>query len=445
MKQQLNVGAARVVITPPLGTILFGYAPGRPAEAVGDDLHVIAAALTYGETKAMILAADLCSCPVAVANQIRKEISEKTGIPFGSIIFNATHTHSGPNTGDKHNAWGDPDYGYMQGILVPKAVEAGVAAFAALRPALFGVGVTESNVAVNRRQPAIDGTILLGQCPYGIVDRAMTVLSFKDVASGEIILNIVHYGCHATASSANPEITRDWPGTMKDTLEKQTGGMTMFVCGSIGETGPACPNNDTCQSYDVALAIGHRAGLDAVTAWRSIKEWKNAPVHVTNGQVKVPYEPLPPKEKAIAEIARLGTEEELQAEDRWEKYLDINELIRWQEILAEYNSGDIKENYVFDQSIISIGNTAFVPFQFETFLEMTLRLRLYSKFTHTLSMSNTNGYITYLPSEDQMCRGGYEVWQFRYAHAYKMVDNADSYMVKDNLALLDEAFAKHDE
>ena len=40
----LKVGVGRVIITPPVGTILYGYPNGRKSEAVGDDLHAIAAA-----------------------------------------------------------------------------------------------------------------------------------------------------------------------------------------------------------------------------------------------------------------------------------------------------------------------------------------------------------------------------------------------------------------
>ena len=92
------------------------------------------------------------------------------------------------------------------------------------------------------------------------------------------------------------------------------------------------------------------------------------------------------------------------------------------------------------QSIIAIGTAVIVPFQFEMFLEMTMRLRLYSKFSYTLSLSNANGSLAYLPSHDQICRGGYEIWQFRFANTYKLVDDADNYMVTENLKLIDKAF-----
>ena len=434
---QLRAGVGRAVITPPLGTILFGYAPGRPAKAVGDDLHLTAAALEYGEVRALILTADVCTCPVKVADAIRKAVSETTGVPYGAILFNTSHTHSGPVTALQDTGWGEGNIDFLYHTLLPKSVEAADAAVRCLRPALFGVASTESDVAANRRSITADGRIGLGQCPWGLVDREMTVLSFKDAETGEIILNMIHYGAHATASGANPEITRDWPGPMKDILERETDGLTLFLAGSNGETGPRCPNGGTTQSYEAALELGKRAGLDAVRAWRTIKDWRNAPLAVINGDVTIPYEPLPPLEKAKAERNRLVSREWLREQKR---FSEIREFTHWDSIVAAYESGEIRENYVFAQSIVAIGTAVLVPFQFEMFLEMTLRLRLYSKFSYTLSLSNTNGSLAYLPSRDQICRGGYEIWQFRFANTYKLVDNADDYMVTENLKLLDRAF-----
>lgn len=436
-KNGLMVGVGREKITPPLGTILYGYAPGRPAEAVGDDLDCIAAALRSGDVTALIITFDVCTCPPKLSDDIRAAVSEKTGVPVGRVITNTSHTHSGPVTTLSVSGWGEGNLEYMYGTMLPKAVEASVKALSGLRPAVFGVGTAESEAACNRREIAPDGTIGLGQCPWGLMDRTMTVLSFRDAETDACILNMIHYSAHATASAANPEITRDWPGPMKDILERESGGVSMFLAGSNGETGPRCPNGRTTQSYEAALEVGKRAGLDAVRAWRSIKGWRDEAVNVVNGLVTIPYEPLPPLEEVLAQRTRLGSVEELRAAKR---FGEVNEFVRWDNIVKEYESGELKQNYVFAQSILTVGDAAIVPFQFEMFIEMTLRLRHYSKFPHTLCLSNANGSLAYLPSQDQICRGGYEIWQFRYANTYKLTDNADDYMVTENLRLLNEAY-----
>ncbi len=47
-----------------------------------------------------------------------------------------------------------------------------------------------------------------------------------------------------------------------------------------------------------------------------------------------------------------------------------------------------------------------------------------------------NGYEAYLPTEDQLCRGGYEVDCFLYCGAYTLVNNADQIIINENLKLL---------
>lgn len=441
MKQssKLQVGVSRQCITPALGTELYGYPSYRPASSLGDDLHVIAAAFVWGDSKAILLAADLCNCSEAFVDKIKAEIEAKTGFPSSCMIYNVTHTHSGPYTSLRRTGWGEPNHAFLNEILLPQSVKAAVEAVSNIRPVLCGVGTTESDVGINRRIIKPDGKVGLGQNPWGVMDKEMTVLAFKDAETDKPYLNIVHYGCHGTASGANREISRDWPGAMKDVLERETGALSMFLQGPIGEVGPACPNGGTTQNYQVALELGYKAGMDAVRAWRGIKLWKDEPVHVVCGDVVVPYEPLPPREKVLEELERLGTEEELWAQ---EKRFDLNEYYRWKGAADAYASGTIQTHYVHKQRIFVIGDVAIVPFQFEMFLYTPLQLRRYSKFTHTLSLSVTDGDLSYLPSQDQICRGGYEVWSFRVGNTYKLVDNADTHLVTENLKLLDEAYSK---
>ena len=432
---KLQIGVARRCTSPKMGTILYGYPRQRPTQKILDDLNVIAVAFAYGDTKAVLLSADLCLATEQITHKIRQEISEKTGLPYEAVIFSTTHTHSGPNANEQVSGWGTADYDYVDGILHPQSVQAAIDALGAMRPAVMGVGTIQSDVAVNRRVIQDDGKVGLGQNPWGLVDKEMTVISFKDPVSNEVILNIVHYGCHATASGANDEATRDWPGAMKDVVERELGGTAMFLAGSIGETGPRCPNLDTTQSVQVAQELGYRAGMDAVNAWRTIKEWRDAPVSITTGSVTVPYEPLPAKELAEEELAKLGDFEKM---DVFQK----NEYYRWKRVLDEYVDGAPKANWVQNQSILTLGPVAIVPFPFEMFLYTTLQLRQFSKFPYTLSVSCCNGYYAYLPSEDQLVRGGYEVWQFQNYNTYKMVDSADTYLVTENLKILDEAAKK---
>ena len=131
--KQLQVGVAKRCISPAIGTILYGYPRQRPALSIGDDLNVIAAAFYYGDTKAMLLSADICLVTEETAMEFRQEISTKTGIPVEAVIFCTTHTHSGPNTNVTPSGWGSADFEYLNNILRPQTMQAAVDAVNAMR------------------------------------------------------------------------------------------------------------------------------------------------------------------------------------------------------------------------------------------------------------------------------------------------------------------------
>ena len=92
--------------------------------------------------------------------------------------------------------------------------------------------------------------------------------------------------------------------------------------------------------------------------------------------------------------------------------------------------------FTYRQTLLRLGDVLFVPFPYEMFSEITLRLRAYAPYRYVLGLSNANGYEAYLPTEDQLCRGGYEVACFLYSGAFTLTDNADQIIIDENLKLL---------
>lgn len=430
----LMCGAGRADITPPIGTILYGYAPGRPAKSVGDDLTTTAIKLTSSTGSALLITCSVAAMNPELCARLRKAAGEAAGVDPENVTVSATHTHSAPNC-SLRSGWGEVDTAYIDNILVPGVVKAAEAAAADCRPARMGIGETDSDIGINRRELTEDGEIILGQNPWGPRDPKMTVLSFKD-SEEKIIANLVHYCCHGTASGRNPEITRDWPGVMTDMLDRETGGISGFYAGVEGDQGPNLANGKTTQTYEAAIELGARAGIDAVRAFRSIKQWSQVPVKVLHDTITIPFGPLASREKAEEELAKLGTLEQIYAEER---YPDVNDYIHWNNVLAEYRSGKpLKTHWTFEQSIVTLGPVAIVPCPFEAFVEIGLRLRRGSPYGYTLSLCNTHGCYAYMPTLSDMERGGYEVWHFLLAMrtTYPLPRNTDDYWVRQNLALL---------
>ena len=92
--EAFEAGAAKVDITPPLGTPLngYGYRLGRGAVAVHDPVSVRCLYMSDGETPVLLLCADLCM----IGPELRERVLElcPREIPHKNVFLSATHTHS---------------------------------------------------------------------------------------------------------------------------------------------------------------------------------------------------------------------------------------------------------------------------------------------------------------------------------------------------------------
>jgi hypothetical protein len=428
MAVQLEAGIAREIITPKIGGNLMGYRPDVISTSIHDDLTVTAAAFCYGNERLIFLSATIAVLENSLADEIRARIGRSCGIPPAKIIVAATHTHSGPIT-QSLDGWGKRDEEYCEGILVPACIKAAKKAQAALQPVRLGIGEKRSLVGVNRRELFRDGTVGLGQNPWGTYDPYMTILAFKDM-KGKPYCNMVHYSAHCTAAGMNVEITRDWAGVMIDRLEAESGALTFFCNGAIGDTGPRLSNGKTTGDISHVMETGARAALDAVEVWRTIKDHRDTDLSVTEGTVVIPYAPLVPLDTVRQMLSRYKEPPTVN--------LDCTIYTTLKRIEALYAEGKTDTgDFTFSQTQFRIGPAVIVPSPFEIFSEIALRLRAYSPFRYTLSLTNANGGLGYLPSQDQICRGGYEIDYSRWHSALRLPDDADTKLVNESLRIME--------
>ena len=377
----LKAGIAREIITPKVGGLLAGYASGKPSTTVHDDLTVTALAIEYEKTKVVIMSVTVCLINNDLTARLRAQCGEAAGVPASHVILAATHTHSGPVL----------DAEYSEQILIPKCIAATKASVSAMKPATVGVAKTDSKVGINRRKLLPNDRVTLSNNPWGTYDPEMTVISLKD-DDNKTFANIVHYAAHCTAAGINTEITRDWAGGMIDRLDAESGGITMFLQGMQGDVGPRLPNGEDKGDIKHVVELGAIAAIDAVRAYKDIRVFRDEALSVVTGKVKLPQIPPAPEEESF---------------------------------------------FAYDQTLIKIGPIVFIPVPFEVSSEISLRMRTYSKYGHTLALGCTNGSNSYLVSQDQLCRRGYEVERFM-DRALRFVDNVDMHLVSQNLQLMEE-------
>ncbi len=393
MENIMYFGLGQVNVTPPLGAELYGYYPHPTAKAVNDELIAFALALGYGDKKVILFSLPVCLVLKELSDRIRAAVSDATGIPAANVILSATHTHSGPKT-DSLPHHGELDVEYCDSIFLPRLVEAAKSAVAAMVPAELGIAEGESKVGINRRQINPDHSVSFGQNPWGSYDPTMTVFAFRDAASHKPLATLVHYGCHNTSAGKVETVTRDWCGVMCDRLAKESGAPAMFVNGCEGDVGPRLSNGHTTGINDVSYVyeIGHVAAIDAVTIYRKIKAYAPEKLDLVTGVVRLPYD----ESRGVSPEGALS----------------------------------------FEQTIIRLGETVFIPFPFEFFSLISLRLRAYSGWQRTICLGATNGSFSYLPSRDQLALDGYEVGMFRSGNAYQLAEDTDNRIIDENLRIL---------
>jgi hypothetical protein len=430
MNKLLKVGVGREIINPLLGAQLAGYpVEDRPAKSINDDLTATSLLIEDENEKAVIISLTIAAIEEEQANYIKNMVGNELDINPENIIVSAIQTHSGPHIFSAPG-WAERDENYCHNILYPAILKSAKEAKQNKKPCRIGIGTTQSYIGINRRQVTEDGRVILGQNPWGPFDPTMTVVRF--VSEDGPIANIIHYGAHPTAAGANNEVTRDWPGFMLDNFEEMLGGISIFICGAVGDVGPRLSNGKTTgNGISSAREIGIRAGFDAIRAGKGIKEFRSFDLQVLNDKIYLPFRP-----PASLEVAEENFKK-LEAEGAHNKVgMKKAEYVFWKRLIEEYNKNDIKKGRYFDQTIIRIGPVVFVPFPGEPFAEIILRIRELSPFQYTLCASTTNGALGYFVTRDSLHRGGYEVEVAVAFMPYIYAENIDDIFVSENIRLI---------
>ena len=426
---KLRAGIARQIITPPPGTLLFGYPRERRGDVVADGLNATALVLQNDSTIAALVSLDLCVIDEEETAKIREVASAQTGIAPQNITIHATHTHSGPATINTWG-WGTKNNDYLDSIR-PKIVQAIIEAQQSLQPVRVGFGVTKTDAGINRRELNLEGKVLLGFNEWGARDDDLTVVRFEN--ENGTLAQIIHLSAHPTSRGAESSVSRDWPGVMMDRVEKITGAKVLFINGAFGDVAPRTNiGGATGDGNAAATEVGLCAATDALRAFRSIKEFRNVPLELQFGEFELPYAPLPSVEETKNNIQKYAHAANAWGSENAEWHY-WNAVLKAHEILPQSSK-------IIHQTITKLGPLAIVPFPGEVFSEIALRIKQHSPFQYTLCAGTCNDHLGYLVTREARARGGYEVWVMRAFSAYLLAENLDDVLVIENVKLLNEVF-----
>lgn len=238
---EFRAGVARVKITPPMPFYLSGYAARtNPATRVRTDLWAKALALQdRNGARVLIITADLIALPRDVTDAVAHGVMQRHGLRRSQLLFNASHTHSGPVVWSNLRVMFDltPEEKARvlayRGELIERLGRLADAALSDLSPAQLRCGHGTAGFAINRRQPLPAGGFAIGQNPTGPVDHDVPVLEVRS-PGGTLRAMLFGYACHNTTCPMSLEVDADYAGAAQRALEAAHPGATalfMILCG----------------------------------------------------------------------------------------------------------------------------------------------------------------------------------------------------------------------
>lgn len=241
-----KAGVATVDITPASAIWMAGYAARKTAsQGTALPLHAKALALEDGDGRRSVLVTlDLLGITDRLARRVAEQALRAHDLPRERLLFNASHTHSGPVLDDMLSVAYDLTDEQRAAIaaysrdLEPRLTRVIADALARLQPAHVGFGQGEATFAANRR---------VQFTPDGPVDHAVPILRVDAVpadaktgAAPEPLAIVFGYACHNTTLQADVvQFHGDYAGVAQAVLERRHPGTTaMFVSGCGADQNP---------------------------------------------------------------------------------------------------------------------------------------------------------------------------------------------------------------
>lgn len=245
---QLKAGAAKVDITPPGPIWLSGYASRtKPSEGVLMKIGAKALAIEDGRgSRVVLVSTDLIGLPRTLTDWVSSEVLKRYKLERSHIVFNSSHTHTGPVVRENLETMYNLDAANMKAVdeyksmLFQRLVDVIGQALGDLQPAQIDFGWTTAGFAANRREVTATG-VKLGVNPNGPVDHRVPVLRVT-APNGKVRAVLFGYACHNTTLTGEfYHISGDYAGHAQAEVERALpGAVALFyeLCGGDQNPNP---------------------------------------------------------------------------------------------------------------------------------------------------------------------------------------------------------------
>lgn len=410
----LKAGAATMNITPQKSHFLHGYPfVERMSRGTHDPLSSSALYLTDGNEELLFISNDIIYVDKNIVSRIRQAIFKEKGIPPSHIMIAATHTHSGPVTVECLISESDPvvpkvDLDYLKQMEAQTVKAACQAVENAVLAEMAFVTGDATGVGSNRHDPAAPK------------DMDLPAMIVRNRASKEYIAALLVCSMHPTILHEDSKLySADFPYYVREKLQQDLLGKGCPVIYFTGAAGDQSPRHVTRENtFEEARRIGSIVADALLSQLTEEVTYSSQPTigalhtHIDlvkrefpavgwaeqhRERVKGRFESLKsaaadPREIRTAEVDWFGAEELLF-------------------LAKKAQSGLLDEAYErclpAEIQVIRIGDSYFVAWPGEIFVEYALRLKKLRKNTALITYANgeLQGYIT---TKEAMDKGFYE-------------------------------------
>ncbi|MBF8962900.1 neutral/alkaline non-lysosomal ceramidase N-terminal domain-containing protein [Pontibacter sp. FD36] len=263
----LQVGWAKVNITPPVGSPLAGYGKrkGLRYSTVHDSVWVRTFAFDNGQAEVIFVALDMLIAPMTVAAALEEEYAA-LGLSPGQVYLSATHTHT------SFGGWGQKLVGrLMAGRYSRQLVQQTTAHI------VQSIQLARQNKQASRLGYGIAYAphLVRNRLTGSLTGRDTTIRFFKiEQTSGKRAV-LATFAAHPTIlPSMDPVLSRDYPGELVDQLEKSV-DFAAFAAGAVGSQAVVAPHGDT---YESTATVGQQLAAAIVEKLPAVKLKPTAPL-----------------------------------------------------------------------------------------------------------------------------------------------------------------------
>lgn len=410
----LNAGAASIDITPPAGYPVHKIS----SEGALDPIMIKTLVLSQGKQTFAFITVDLFFIDYDLANLVRKNASENTGIPFSCICVSATHTHADPTYIDDFKEYykkftasklTEADKNSYPALLIKEMVRSVSEAQANQKPVTFQAGIAKtSGVNFNRRHLMRDGQVKMNGGllnpdiirAVGPVDPDLNFIIFQE-DSGKPFASLTSFAMQTATIGGTKKFSGDYPYFIEKSLQQKFGAdfISLFAEGTcadlnhwdISKPGPQIGYDDATKS------IGEKLGFILLEKLPEIKTG-NPSLKVLSKVIDVPLQMYSQMDLEWAQNYK-GDPPNFIVSTRANRILQLHEL-----------RNRFGENIPMEIQVIRMDDeTAIVTLPGQVFVELGLDLKKASPFAKTFIITLANNHEECIPVRKAYTEGSYEI------------------------------------